>query len=97
MSHYEVSIDGRNLRIRNPGSGTNKTLSFYATLLVEAVDPEKAESEALSRVQADPHVAAVAMEPPELSIDDVVEVTGESDTASMHGPIFCFFEAPAET
>ena len=98
MSTYEVSVDGRNLVIGKPGGGTRKSLAFYATLLVEARDPTSAENEALDRVRADPHVAAVAVAPPDLAIDSVAEIpaTGPGDAGPRpHGPIFCFFEEVA--
>lgn len=96
MSQFEVSIDGRNLFVESSMNGARKCFAFHATLLVEAHDPKKAEAEALFRVKADPSVAGIAAEPPELSVDSVSEIRSTRGPVAMHGPIFCFFEAQPE-
>lgn len=97
MAHFEVSVDGSRLLINNPATGTQKSLGFHVTLVLEAGDEKSAASEALSRVQSDPHITAVALEPPEVAVDAVVGLDDPSTgSSSLHGPIFCFFDAPAE-
>ena len=91
MPAFEISVAGSNLVLRH----SPRRIAFHATLFLEAESPEAAGADAVARVLSDPNIDSVRAnppgDPPQVEVDECVELSPRREGAPLPGPIFCFF------
>jgi len=87
MPTYRVHIHGRRLIVRR-WLFFRKQLGFYLTRYVDAPTAAVAEATALAKVRGEPRLVLVAIQAPQLAVEEINEVEGPAAEYPETGIVF---------